>query len=70
LTAARACAQSDHGLLASSESLLGAGARVVAAITGAALQAHLYPDPLAGALRAGLVALNGVHRPDPGRQRI
>jgi histidinol-phosphate aminotransferase len=25
------------------------------------LQAHRYPDPLAGALRAELAALHGVH---------
>ena len=34
---------------------------MVTAITGAALQAHRYPDPLAGALRAELAALHGVH---------
>ena len=64
-------ADSDDGSLASNESPLGASARVVTAITGAALQAHRYPDPLAGALRAQLAALHGVQpRPDPGRQRI
>ena len=34
---------------------------MVTAITGAASQAHRYPDPLAGALRAELAALHGVH---------
>ncbi len=34
---------------------------MVTAITGAALQAHRYPDPLAGALRAELAAPHGVH---------
>jgi hypothetical protein len=51
---------SDDGSLASNESPLGASAGVVTAITGAALQAHRYPDPLAGALRAELAALHGV----------
>jgi hypothetical protein len=46
---------------ACNESPLGASARVVTAITGAALQAHRYPDPLAGALRAELAALHDVH---------
>ena len=54
-------AASDDGSLASNESPLGASARVVTAITGAALQAHRYPDPLAGALRTELAALHGVH---------
>ena len=54
-------ADSDDGSLASNESPLGASARVVTAITGAASQAHRYPDPLAGALRAELAALHGVH---------
>jgi hypothetical protein len=52
---------SDDGSLASNESPVGASAGVVTAITGAALQAHRYPDPLAGALRAELAALHGVH---------
>ena len=54
-------ADSDDGSLASNESPFGASARVVTAITEAALQAHHYPDPLAGALRAELAALHGVH---------
>ena len=54
-------ADSDDGSLASNESPFGASARVVTAITGAALQAHRYPDPLAGALRAELAARHGVH---------
>jgi hypothetical protein len=54
-------ADSDEGSLASNESPLCASARVVTAITGAAMQAHRYPDPRAGALRAELAALHGVH---------
>ncbi len=37
---------------------------MVTAITDAASQAHRYPDPLAGALRAELAALHGVHPDD------
>ncbi len=54
-------AASDDGSLAANESPFGASARVVTAITSAASQAHRYPDPLAGALRAELAALHGVH---------
>ncbi|MET7552331.1 histidinol-phosphate transaminase [Streptomyces sp. NPDC005479] len=54
-------ASSADGSMASNESPLGASPAVAEAVATAAVEAHLYPDPLALALREELARLHDVH---------
>ncbi|MFB6782676.1 histidinol-phosphate transaminase [Streptomyces sp. NPDC056352] len=54
-------ATSADGSMASNESPLGASPAVAEAVAAAAVEAHLYPDPLALALREELACLHDVH---------